>query len=126
MSYSTSWTTPITSLQIDLAVGWLADFPRPATFLADLFSCPHGLSATNRGAYCNPQLDDLMAAAEAEESRDLITASRQWQQIEQQVTADAPIIPTVDTVDPYLTATGVGNSVEGPLIIPPLDQMWVH
>ena len=91
-----------------------------------MFSCPNSVSTINRGAYCNPQLDHLMTAAEAAESENLIDASTQWRQIEQQVIADSPIIPTVNLVDPYLTAPRVGNSVEGPLRIPQLDQMWVQ
>jgi ABC-type oligopeptide transport system substrate-binding subunit len=116
---------PRNHFQIDLTLGWVADYPRPYTFFYDLFACPTGISSSNRGAYCNPQIDRLIATAEAKESTDLIAANALWAQIERQLVDDAPNVPTIDIVDPYLTSPRLGNAQESPLFFVPFDQMWV-
>jgi YVTN family beta-propeller protein len=118
---------PQNHLQVDVGPGWTADYPGPATFMRDLFACPPAsASGANRAAYCNRNIDAHIKAAEDAESYDLVTARARWQQTEQLILADAPIIPTVYGRSSSLTSSNVGNVQNGPLIIPRIDQMWVQ
>jgi oligopeptide transport system substrate-binding protein len=69
-------------------LGWGADYPHPNNFLTDLISCT---SSNNNMGYCNKDVDDLLAQAAT-----LPTLDEQvplYNQAQEQVMADAPIIP---------------------------------
>ena len=69
-------------------LGWGADYPHPNNFLTDLISCT---SANNNMAYCNPEVDALLASAAAK-----ATIAEQvpiYNQVQEMVMLDAPIIP---------------------------------
>jgi ABC-type transport system substrate-binding protein len=67
--------------------GWCADYPDPQNFLDILY---HSGSAQNLGGYSNPALDAQLEAARVE--RDTAVRMAHYQQIEEQLTADAPVI----------------------------------
>ena len=91
--------------------GWYADYPDPENFVDLLF---RGGSAENHTRYANPEVDRLLdAAATASEP------SERWslyRQAEQQIIADAPVIPLYHDIEymlvkPYvqgLTVTPMG------------------
>ena len=103
---------------------WNADYPDPATFIDDLFGCNAG-HGSNRGAYCNPQIDAAISRARQTEAGDLVSARAQWRQIERTLVHAAPIVPIINRSDRYLVSKRVGNFLNGPLGFPVLDQTWV-
>jgi len=91
--------------------GWVADYPDPENFVDVLF---RGGSGENHTAYSNPAVDALLdrAAVETDEAR----RHALYQQAEQQILADAPVIPLYHGIShtlikPYvrgLTVTPMG------------------
>ncbi len=69
-------------------LGWGADYPHPNNFLTDLFSCT---SANNYMGYCNKDLDNLLAQAAQKASLD--EQIPLYNQAQEMIMADAPIIP---------------------------------
>ncbi len=85
-----------------LGGGWCADYPDPENFLDVLF---HTGSEQNLGKYSNPEVDRLLEAARVE--RDVTKRLRLYQQIEQMIVDDAPVIFTEHSlshllVKPYI------------------------
>lgn len=83
--------------------GWVADYPDPENFLDLLF---RGGSGENHTAYASPDVDALLdeAAVETDEAR----RWKLYHQAEQQILADAPIIPLYHDIEhtlvqPYVT-----------------------
>jgi oligopeptide transport system substrate-binding protein len=69
-------------------LGWGADYPHPNNFLTDLISCTSG---NNNMGYCNPAVDALLAQAASKAT--LAEQVPLYNQAQQMVMADAPIIP---------------------------------
>jgi oligopeptide transport system substrate-binding protein len=70
-----------------LGGGWCADYPDPENFLDVLF---HTGSEQNLGNYSNPEIDRLLEAARVE--RNVTRRLEIYQQIEQMIVDDAPVI----------------------------------
>ncbi|MBI2848964.1 MAG: peptide ABC transporter substrate-binding protein [Chloroflexi bacterium] len=68
--------------------GWIADYPDPQDFLDILF---HSGSLDNNMAYSNRQADALLEKARSEQNVDV--RLKMYQEIEQMILNDAPIIP---------------------------------
>lgn len=93
------------------SLAWIADYPDPENFLDLLFRSGSGENHMN---YSNPEVDRLLdqAATETDEAERWAL----YQQIEQLILADAPVIPITHDVDytlvkPYvqgLTVTPMG------------------
>lgn len=69
-------------------LGWGADYPHPNNFTTDLISCT---SANNNMGYCNKQVDDLLL--QAAQKPTLEEQVPIYQQAQDLVMADAPLIP---------------------------------
>ncbi len=69
-------------------LGWGADYPHPNNFLTDLISCT---SANNNMGYCNKDVDALLAQAATKSTLDEQVPL--YNQAQEMVMADAPIIP---------------------------------
>ena len=69
-------------------LGFPANYPHPNNFLTDLISC---ISGNNYMAYCNPQVDALLSAAASKATLDEQVPL--YNQAQEMVMADAPIIP---------------------------------
>lgn len=69
-------------------LGWGADYPHPNNFLTDLISCSSG---NNNMAYCNEEVDGLLQ--EAAVAPTLEEQVPLYNQAQEMVMADAPIIP---------------------------------
>ena len=82
-------------------LGWGADYPHPNNFLTDLISCT---SANNNMGYCNKDVDALLAQAATKSTLDEQVPL--YNQAQEMVMADAPIIP-----DPLRTALRSGQAV---------------
>jgi oligopeptide transport system substrate-binding protein len=84
--------------------GWIADYPDPENFLGLLFGSGSG---ENHMAYSNPEVDALLAEAAIE--RDETRRYDLYQQAEQQILADAPVIPLYHDTDHLLVKPYVRN-----------------
>lgn len=84
--------------------GWCADYPDPENFADVLF---HTGSPQNNGGYSNPELDRLLERARVE--RDVTTRIQMYQQAEQIIVNDAPVLFTVH----HLAYTLVNPRVQG-------------
>jgi ABC-type oligopeptide transport system substrate-binding subunit len=93
------------------SLAWIADYPDPENFLDLLFRSGSG---ENHTLYANPAVDTLLD--EAAVSADEAQRFQLYQQAEQQIIADAPVIPLYHDVEhtlvkPYvkgLTITPMG------------------
>jgi oligopeptide transport system substrate-binding protein len=69
-------------------LGWVMDYPLMQNYLGPLYSTTGG---NNRYGYSNPQFDKLVAEGNA--AADLESAITKWQQAEDILAADFPVIP---------------------------------
>jgi YVTN family beta-propeller protein len=122
---------PRNNIQLAVDVGWTADFPDPSAFLDNLFTChtirPDNTNTKNRSSFCDKSVDAIVESAEAAElTGNDVLARTLWRKAEHQIMTAAPIVPTAIQRVPYLTSSRVGNVEDSPLLIPPIDQMWVQ
>lgn len=86
------WGAYLTRLNEDpfdiFRLGWGADYPHPNNFLTDLISCTSG---NNNMGYCNPDVDALLQQAAVK--KDLAEQVALYNQAQEMVMADAPLIP---------------------------------
>ncbi|MBI4284943.1 MAG: peptide ABC transporter substrate-binding protein [Chloroflexi bacterium] len=96
------------------ALAWIADYPDPQNFLDLLF---HSHSLNNETGYVNPEVDRLLEAARAE--RDEQTRFRLYQQAEQIIANEVPVIPLWHASEGYvLVKPFVKDYLLLPLIVP--------
>jgi len=103
--------------------GLSAGYPSPATFLAQLFSCP----ASDSSQFCDPGIDGQMRRAEAEQQSDPIGSRALWQRVDREITDAAPWVPLVASEDVNFLSKRVGNyqfSSDGMGML--IDQLWVR
>lgn len=79
------------------STGWIADYPDPENFLNLLFRSG---SLENHSAYSNPQVDRLLDQAAVEEDEQ--ERWKRYQQAEQLILEDKPVIPVSHDVDHML------------------------
>jgi len=103
------------------AMGWIADYPSPQNFLETLFSSGQD---NNVSGYANPELDEVLDEAAAEEDRDRRMAL--YQQAERMVIDDAPCVPLLFGANQVLVKPYVSGYVPGPLGIPDLTAVSVN
>ena len=99
-------------------IGWVADYADPQNFLDILF---HSGSTQNWAAYSNPAVDKLLEQAGLE--KDTATRFKLYQQAEQMILADNPVIPLEYEREYWLTKPYVKGVVYPALIIPRLKYM---
>ena len=90
-SMGTAWKEG--RLQMAL-LGWIADYPDPENFLDLLF---HSRSAQNGTGYSNPEVDELLEQARAEQ--DPGKRFRLYQRAEERIVMDVPWIPLYHDVN---------------------------
>ncbi len=74
-------------------IGWFQDFPDPSDFIDPILSCASAVAGgANAALYCNADVDTAAAAALAEQ--DDTKRLAMYQDIQKQVMADAPWVPT--------------------------------
>jgi oligopeptide transport system substrate-binding protein len=101
--------------------GWIADYPDPQDFTDVLF---HTGAQNNTGNYSNPQLDSLLekAAIEGNPSARL----KMYQDIEQMIIQDAPILPLYFNRNYTLVKPYVKDYVRSPLGFPLLTKISIQ
>ena len=96
------------------ALAWIADYPDPQNFLDLLF---HSQSLNNETGYINPEVDRLLEAARAK--RDEATRFSLYQQAEQIIASEVPVIPLWHGGEGYvLIKPFVKDYLLLPLIVP--------
>jgi oligopeptide transport system substrate-binding protein len=101
--------------------GWCADYPDPENFADVLF---HTGSAQNNGGYSNPALDAILEQARTE--RDVSKRIALYQQAEQTIVNDAPVLFTVHYLSYQLVKPYVKGYVFTPIDIPIERYMWLE
>ncbi len=101
--------------------GWCADYPDPENFADVLF---HTGSPQNNGNYSNPELDALLEQARTE--RDVNARIALYQQAEQMIVNDAPVLFTVHYLSHVLVKPYVKGYVWTPIDIPIERYLWLE
>jgi oligopeptide transport system substrate-binding protein len=102
-------------------IGWSADYVDPQNFLAILFRTG---STQNWANYSNPDADKLLDQAAVE--KDTATRLKLYQQVEQMILTDAPVIPFSHSREYWLTKPYVKGMVYPPMIIPRLKYVSIE
>ncbi len=100
--------------------GWCADYPDPENFADVLF---HTGSEQNNGGYSNPQLDQLLENARVEQ--DVNKRIQMYQQAEQMIVNDAPVLFTVHSLSYMLVKPYVKGYVLTPIDISFERYLWL-
>jgi oligopeptide transport system substrate-binding protein len=100
--------------------GWCADYPDPENFADVLF---HSGSSQNNGGYSNPSLDKLLEQARVE--RDVTKRIAMYQQAEQMIVNDAPVLFTTHSLSYQLVQPYVKGFVFTPITVPLERYMWL-
>lgn len=101
--------------------GWCADYPDPENFADVLF---HGGSLQNNGGYSNPELDTLLEQARVEQ--DVTKRIALYQQAEQIIVDDAPVLFTTHSLSYQLVKPYVKGYTFTPIAIPIERYMWLE
>ncbi len=101
--------------------GWCADYPDPENFADVLF---HSGSSQNHGKYSNAELDKLLEAARVE--RDVSKRIAMYQQAEQMIVDDAPVLFTTHSLSYQLVQPYVKGYVFTPIDVPIERYMWLE
>ncbi len=104
-----------------LSSGWCADYPDPENF-ADVLL--HTGSPQNEGHYSNPALDTLLEQARSE--KDVTKRMTLYQQAEQIIVNDAPMLFTSHSLGYMLVKPYVKGYVYTPIDIPIERYMWLE
>jgi oligopeptide transport system substrate-binding protein len=101
--------------------GWCADYPDPENFADVLF---HTGSTQNTGDYSNPELDALLERARIEQ--DVSKRIQMYQQAEQIIVDDAPVLFTTHSLSYLLVKPYVKGYVFTPIDIPIERYLWLE
>lgn len=101
--------------------GWCADYLDPENFADVLF---HSRAQQNTGNYSNPELDALLDQARVEQ--DVTRRIALYQQAEQMIVDDAPVLFTVHWLSYVLVKPYVKGYVLTPISIPIERYMWLE
>lgn len=102
-------------------VGWAADYVDPQNFLDILF---RSTSTQNWASYANLEVDKLLDQAALE--KDNAVRFKVYQQVEQMILNDAPVIPLSHSREYWLTKPYVKGMVYPPMIIPRLKYISIE
>ena len=109
---------------------WNAGFPSAADFIPPQFSCAAFVRASpqqnsNLSEFCDRSIDAQMKRAAAVQVQDPAAATALWQQVEQALLAQAPVVPTYNQRIVDFVSKRVGNYQYNPQWGVLLDQLWV-
>jgi oligopeptide transport system substrate-binding protein len=101
--------------------GWIADYADPQDFLDILF---HSKSYENHMGYANPAVDKALELARVEQ--DTAKRLKMYQDVEETILADAPVIPLHNSRDYWLLKPYVKGVVRAPMILPWLKNVYIE
>jgi peptide/nickel transport system substrate-binding protein len=113
ISYFTAVADPRNRAQIGFG-GWGADYPSAAGFIPPLLSCAAYVPTspemtTNLTGFCEPSIDAKMARATALQVTNPPAATLLWQEVERELLAQAPLVPTDNRRNGDFVSKRVGN-----------------
>jgi ABC-type oligopeptide transport system substrate-binding subunit len=100
--------------------GWCADYPDPENFADVLF---HSGSDMNSGGYSNPELDALLEKARVE--RDVTARMAMYQQAQQMIVDDAPVLFTTHSLSYELVKPYLEGYIFTPISVPLERYLWI-
>jgi oligopeptide transport system substrate-binding protein len=100
--------------------GWCADYADPENFADVLF---HSDSMQNEGHYSNPELDALLERARVEP--DVAKRMEMYQQAEQMIVEDAPVLFTTHSLSYVLVKPYIKGYVMTPVGVPLTRFLWI-
>lgn len=100
--------------------GWCADYPDPENFADVLF---HSDSTQNNGGYSNAGLDTLLEKARVE--KDVSKRITMYQEAEQMIVNDAPVLFTTHSFSYQLVQPYVKGFIFSPISIPIERYLWL-
>jgi len=100
--------------------GWCADYPDPENF-ADVLL--HSTAEHNHGHYNNPQVDALLEEARVEQDPERRIAL--YQEAEQLIVEDAPLLFTVHSISYVLVAPHIQGYQLTPVDVPIERYLWI-
>jgi peptide/nickel transport system substrate-binding protein len=111
--------------------GWASDYPSESGFLQRLFTCADFTRrsperTSDPSEFCDRSIDRQIARAEAVQAQDPPAASVLWQQVERDVLARAPIVPTANPKRVDFISKRVANYQFHPQWGALLDQLWLR
>ena len=101
-------------------LSWVADYADPSAFLDALF---HSGSPDNYLGYHNPEVDDLLDRARAEQNRE--ERIRLYREAQQRILDDGVVIPLYHDVEYWLVAPAVHGLQVTPLGVLGLETVWL-
>ena len=101
--------------------GWIADYADPQDFLDILF---HSKSYENHMGYNSPALDKLLEQARVEQ--DNAKRMKLYQEAEQLIVNDAPVIPLHNSREYWLVKPYVKGVSRAPMIVPWLKNVYIQ
>jgi ABC-type transport system substrate-binding protein len=101
--------------------GWCADYPDPENFADALF---HTGAQQNLGGYSNPELDALLEGARVEQ--DVTKRMALYQQAEQLIVDEAPVLFTTHSLSYQLVKPYVKGYIFTPIDVPIERYMWLE
>jgi oligopeptide transport system substrate-binding protein len=102
------------------ADGWQGDYPSRDSFLYSLFETD---SADNYYGYSNKKVDKLLI--EARQSEDVKARNKLYNQAEEMILKDAPVVPVTYVGTSYVHAARVNGFIRTVLDDTPLDHVWL-
>ena len=111
--------------------GWVADYSSAAGFIPPLLSCAAYTPTSpdmnsNLTGFCDPSIDAKMTRATALQATNPPAATLLWQQIERELLAQAPLLPTDNRRNSDFVSKRVGNYQYNPQWGVLLSQLWVR
>lgn len=101
--------------------GWIADYADPQDFLDILF---HSKSFENHMSYASPDVDKLLEQARLEQ--DNARRLKLYQQAEQAIVNDAPVIPLHNSREYWLVKPNVKGVKLPPMVVPWLKNVTIE
>jgi ABC-type transport system substrate-binding protein/class 3 adenylate cyclase len=102
---------------------YVDDYPAPADFLKLQLACG---SPANVSHFCDPKLDQQMTRAGELQSTDPAQAALLWEQIDREMTDQAPWVPLLNDRRTDFLARHVGNYQHHPQWGMLVDQLWLR
>ena len=110
LDYDT-WYAEVTANQVsyDLTLAsWQPDFPSPNANIEPLYASSEiGGGGYNLSRYANPEVDQLIEAAQA--TVDPAQAGQKWAAVDKRIMQDAPIVPLIYARNSFLHGSKVDN-----------------
>jgi YVTN family beta-propeller protein len=109
---------------------WIAGYPSAADFMPPQFSCAFSRASEqsesgNFSQFCDHDIDAQMARAATAQVHDPAAVTVLWQQVEQSVLAQAPVVPAYNRRNVDFVSKRAGNYQYNPQWGLLLDQAWV-